>query len=87
VFLPSGATVAGILNQLDIDKNLNISLPSDSNVKVDLSNSPVELLVEWYDPEDGTVVIGDKVQGGTTLSFVAPFSGDAVLYIYTPRPE
>jgi len=82
VFLPSGATVAGILDQLDIDKNLNISLPGDSKVEVDLGGSSMELLVEWFNPADGTIIAGDTVYGGDVQSFVAPFNGDAVLYIY-----
>ena len=87
VFLPSGGTVAGILSQLNVDRKIDIDLPIDSRVKVNLAGSPVELLVEWFNPADGTVVMDDKVQGGTTRSFVAPFSGDAVLYIYTPKPK
>jgi hypothetical protein len=82
VFLPSGGTVAGILNQLDINKKLNIDLPIDSVVDVDLSSSPIGLMVEWFNPADGAIIEDGTVQGGTTRSFTAPFPGDAVLYIY-----
>jgi len=85
VFLPSGATVTRILSWLDIDKNLNLNLPTDSKVEVNLSGSPVELLVEWFNPVDGTIIVRDMVYGGGSQSFIAPFRGDAVLYIYDAK--
>jgi len=87
IFLPSGGTVAGILSQLNIDRKLVIDLPTDSRVDVDLTGSPIKLLVEWFNPADGTFVMDDMVQGGATRSFVAPFSGDAVLYVYAPKSQ
>jgi hypothetical protein len=86
VFLPSGGTVAGILDSLDIDRKLTVNLPTDSNVNVDLTNSPGELSVEWFNPQDGTVIDDGLIQGGHSQSFKAPFSGDAVLYIYDSTP-
>jgi hypothetical protein len=86
VFLPSGGKVASILRQWDINKNPLIALPSDSTVNVDLSNSPIELSVEWLNPADATVINDTAVQGGVSQSFTAPFSGDAVLYIYDANP-
>lgn len=82
IFLPSGATVTNLLTQLDINRNLQLSLPSDSTVEVDLSASPIELKVEWFNPADGTIIDGGNVQGGSLTSFTAPFSSDTVLYIY-----
>ena len=53
MFLASGGTVTQLLDQLDVDINSIINLPSDSKVNVDLSNSPIELLVEWFDLNSG----------------------------------
>ena len=86
VFLPSGAKVAALLSKWDINKNPLIALPSDSKVDVDLSHSPIDLMVEWFDPVHGTIVPDTAVQGGVAQSFNAPFSGDAVLYIYDANP-
>jgi uncharacterized protein DUF6298 len=86
VFLPSGATVAGILSHWDINKTPLIPLPADSKVNVDLTSSPIELAVEWFNPANGDIIVGTAVQGGSSQSFTAPFSGDAVLYIYDPNP-
>lgn len=82
VFLPSGGTVANILHRLGIERDVSFNLRSDSTVDVDLSASPVELTVEWFNPVDGSTTYGGKVQGGDAQSFTAPFSGDAILYIY-----
>jgi hypothetical protein len=87
MFLPAGAKVANLLSKWDINKNPLIALPSDSKVDVDLSNSPVDLMVEWFNPADGTIVNDTAVQGGVPQSFTAPFSGDAVLYIYDAHPK
>jgi hypothetical protein len=51
-------------------------------VEVDLIASPIELKVEWFNPSDGTIIDGGTVQGGARLAFSAPFSGDAVLYLF-----
>ena len=51
-------------------------------IQVDLSASPVDLSVEWFHPQTGDVIEGETVQGGSIQSFNAPFSGDAVLFIY-----
>ena len=82
VYLPSGQRVASLLTSVGIDKNPGIYLPSDGTVTVDLSASQVELLVEWFNPQDGTIIEAEMVQRGALRSFTAPFSGDAVLYIY-----
>jgi hypothetical protein len=59
-----------------------VYLPNGGNVSVDLSDSPVDLFVEWFNPEQGTIVDAPNIFGGNTQTFSAPFSGDAVLYIY-----
>jgi len=86
VFLSSGGTVAGLLNRLDIQRNISLDLPADSWVDVDLSGSPLELLVEWFNPSDGIIITAGTIQGGTMHTFTAPFSGDAVLYLYGSNP-
>jgi hypothetical protein len=63
-----------------------IYLPDGGNINVNLSDSPVELSVEWFNPQNGTTVNAPKVIGGNTQSFSSPFSDDAVLYIYHSAP-
>ncbi len=86
VFLPSGDELAGILSSLGIDKHPDIYLPGDGKVTVNLSGSPIALLVEWFKPQDGTIIGGGMMQGGASQVFTAPFSGDAVLHIYDAVP-
>jgi hypothetical protein len=62
-----------------------VYLPSGGTTTVDLSASPGELTVEWFNPGNGTTTYGGTITGGTQCSFTAPFSGDAVLYIYQSR--
>jgi len=52
------------------------------SARVDLSNTPVEMAVEWFNPENGTTIDVPAVLGGDTQTFTAPFDGDAVLYLY-----
>jgi hypothetical protein len=59
-----------------------VYIPDGGNVDVDLSDSPAALFVEWFDPQNGNIVEAPTVSGGDAQSFSAPFSGDAVLYIY-----
>jgi hypothetical protein len=55
--------------------------PSGGTFTVNLTATTRALNVEWLDPATGTVTTGAGITGGTTQSFTAPFSGDAVLYI------
>jgi hypothetical protein len=87
VFLPSGATVSSILGQLGIHKTANIYLAADGSTLVDLSGSPGKLSVEWFNPSNGQRSYGGDVTGGASRTFTAPFSGDVVLYIHSPRSE
>lgn len=50
-------------------------------ITVDLSNTPGELSVEWFNPKTGLVANEITVTGGGNRTFIAPFDGDAVLYI------
>jgi hypothetical protein len=67
-----------------------VYLPAGGVVSVNLSATSRTLAVEWFNPASGQPVSGSPVAGGATRSFTAPFSGDAVLYIFdssgvTPR--
>ena len=86
IYLPSGGTATNILNEIGIDKTLPLYLPEDGKVNVDLSGSPGELKVEWFNPDNGTFVDGGLVQGGSSLIFTSPIWGDAVLHIYDGNP-
>jgi hypothetical protein len=37
--------------------------------------------VAWFNPATGVTIAGAAITGGSTNSFTAPFSGDAVLYL------
>lgn len=81
------ANGAQYLVYLPFDLTLVSSLfQSKASVEVDLGASPVELMVEWFNPESGTIINEGTVQGGLLQTFTAPFSGDAVLYIYDIDP-
>lgn len=69
-----------------------VYLPSGGNVTVNLSASPGQLSVEWFNPSDGTTQEGGTVTGGANRIFSAPFSGNAVFYLndvaaVTPTPS
>ena len=56
--------------------------PSGGSVTVDLSHTPGDLIVEWFNPNNGTTTLSGTATGGGSLTFSAPFSGDAVLYLH-----
>ncbi len=58
-----------------------IYLPSGGTAVVDLSAAKGELSVEWLNPGNGLTISGIKTNGGGNRSFIAPFKGDAVLFI------
>jgi hypothetical protein len=55
--------------------------PSGGTFTVNLSATTRALNVEWFNPLTGGTTAGGAITGGSTKSFTAPFSGDAVLYI------
>ena len=55
--------------------------PSGGTFTVNLSATTRALNVEWFNPATGATTVGTAITGGSTKSFTAPFSGDAVLYI------
>jgi len=55
--------------------------PSGGTFTVNLSATTRALNVEWFNPATGATTVGTAITGGSTKSFTAPCSGDAVLYI------
>jgi hypothetical protein len=55
--------------------------PSGGTFTVNLSATTRALNVEWFNPAAGVTTSVAATSGGSTMSFTAPFSGDAVLYI------
>jgi hypothetical protein len=55
--------------------------PNGGTFTVNLSATTRALNVEWFNPLTGATTAGAAITGGSTKSFTAPFSGDAVLYI------
>lgn len=58
-----------------------VYLPTGGTVKVDHSATRKELAVEWLNPRNGLVTSVAQVFGGGHKTFIAPFEGDAVLYL------
>jgi len=93
VYLPAGSTATALLQSVGLHKHPSLYLLPDSTVTVDLSDAQGNLNVEWLNPETGATIADNPTTGGAQRSFTAPFSGDAVLYIYqtiqatvTPTP-
>ncbi|MEZ4592538.1 MAG: DUF6298 domain-containing protein [Chloroflexota bacterium] len=63
------------------DKAFIVYDPSGGSVQVDLTAVTGQFSVEWLDPETGDVFTGATVEGNAVRNFIAPFSGDAVLYL------
>jgi len=59
-----------------------VYLPIGGSVTVDLSATPGELSVEWFNPSTGMAIVGETTPGGNLSTLTTPFSGEAVLYIY-----
>ena len=55
--------------------------PSGGTFTVNLGATTRALNVEWFNPTTGATTTGAAITGGSTKSFTAPFSGDAVLYL------
>jgi hypothetical protein len=81
-----------LANPAAIGAEYLVYLPDGGSVTVDLSGILGTLNVEWFNPSHGTITSGGITTGGSNRSFSAPFSGDAVLYIFqsgsisTPTP-
>ena len=55
--------------------------PNGGTFTVNLAGTTRVLNVEWLNPASGAITTGAAITGGSTQSFTAPFSGDAVLYL------
>jgi hypothetical protein len=58
-----------------------IYAPSGGTFTVNLSATARALNVTWFNPASGVSTAVAAITGGSTKSFTAPFSGDAVLYL------
>ena len=64
-----------------------IYLPDGGTATVDLSDVSGTLLLEWLNPGTGERISGEAVDGGGPQTFIAPFEGDAVLYLVLQNSE
>ena len=55
-------------------------------VEVDLLDVSTSFAVEWFDPKGGQTIRSEISSGGGKKTFVAPFDGDAVLYLLSSLP-
>jgi hypothetical protein len=87
---PNGALVSSgyaLANPVATGAQYLVYLPSGGSVNVNLSAAQGQLSVEWFRPANGRTYPGDPVNGGSSLQFRAPFSGEAVLYIFDPSTD
>jgi uncharacterized protein YjdB len=59
-----------------------VLLPTGGSVSVNLSAVSGTRSVEWFNPATGQITAAPSVNGGSTITFTAPFSGMAVLFIH-----
>jgi hypothetical protein len=55
--------------------------PSGGSFTVNLSATPQNMNVEWFNPATGTATPAGTVTGGSSQTFTPPFGGDAILYL------
>lgn len=60
-----------------------VYLPSGGKATVNLTAAVGNLSVEWLKPGTGKTLAGKPTTGGANRSFIAPFPGDAILYIHS----
>jgi hypothetical protein len=53
----------------------------DGEAMVDLSGTSGAFRVQWINPSEGTITMGDPIMGGARRNLKAPIHGDAVLHI------
>jgi hypothetical protein len=66
----------------DPGKEYLVYLPEGGAVTVDLSAAAGKLNTEWLDPSSGAPTRVEPTEGGHRQTLKAPFSGDAVLYLW-----
>jgi hypothetical protein len=59
-----------------------VFIPSGGTVRLNLAGFVGARTVEWLNPANGRITIGASVNGGTTVTLRAPFSGPAVVYVH-----
>jgi len=59
-----------------------VFLPNGGSVNVNLTGVSGSRTVEWFNPANGQTTAGSAVNGGSTVTINAPFSGMAVVYIH-----
>lgn len=57
-------------------------LPISGTITVDFSTVSGALIVEWFDPRQGTWLSAPGIVGGGTRTFKTPQAGDWALYVY-----
>ena len=62
-------------------KQYLVYLPEGGSVTVDLGAASGQMAVEWFDPSAAATHPAGTAAGGAKVTFDAPFTGDAVLYI------
>ncbi|MBU6399724.1 MAG: hypothetical protein KGS61_05350 [Verrucomicrobia bacterium] len=60
-----------------------VYLPEGGRATVDLTAAHGKLRAEWLHPTDGARVRGEPAAGGGQRVFTAPFTGDAVLHVWS----
>jgi hypothetical protein len=58
-----------------------VYLPDGGQASIDLSAASGSLAVEWFDPERGTTLAGEAVDGGRRVKLSSRTKGDAVVWI------
>ena len=58
-----------------------VYLPEGGAVTVDMRSAVGVFDVEWFNPMTGLSMSGGSTSGGVARTFIAPFGGDATLYI------
>jgi len=59
-----------------------VYLTEGGSVTIDLRDRSETFNVKWFNPRTGENISRGTTNGGNYRQFTAPFSGDAVLYIY-----
>ena len=79
--IPHGELASSGFCLADPGKEYVVYLPEGGKVTVDLSQASGQIVAEWIHPVDGKIEPGKETFGGAKRTFVAPFSGDAVLHL------
>ena len=70
-----------LANPVNSNAEYLVYVPSGGKVTVDFSAVQGEITGEWLNPDNGLITTGITTKGGDNRSFIAPFEGDAILYL------